>query len=150
MRGRQSIRIIVLAVALTLPACGGTPPSPPATGGQVPARFEAGPCAPTSRPVPLLTGARCGQLTVPLNRETFDDRTLRLSVAVVPSQTQPPAKEPIVFLTGGPGQDAIADPPVPADVGINRDRDLILMGQRGDITSSRNMICPELDRFIAG
>ncbi|MEU1430232.1 alpha/beta hydrolase [Nocardia sp. NPDC005746] len=149
MRGRQSIRIIVLAVALALPACGGTPPSPPATGGQVPARFEAGPCAPTPRPVPLLAGARCGQLIVPLNRETFDGRTLRLSVAVVPSRTQPPAKEPIVFLTGGPGQDAVADPPVPADVGINRDRDLIVMGQRGDITSSANLTCPEMDRFIA-
>ncbi|MGW2663917.1 alpha/beta hydrolase [Nocardia tengchongensis] len=86
---------------------------------------------------------------MPLDRTTSDARTLRLSVAIVPSETSPPAKEPVVFLTGGPGQDAVADPPVPPGQRINHDRDLILMGQRGDITSSVNMTCPEIDKFIA-
>ncbi|RZK82679.1 MAG: alpha/beta hydrolase, partial [Rhodococcus sp. (in: high G+C Gram-positive bacteria)] len=62
-----------------------------------------------------------------MNRTEEDSGTLRLAVAIVPSQTRPPTKAPIVFLMGGPGQDGVTDPPINPDVPLNRDRDLILM-----------------------
>jgi pimeloyl-ACP methyl ester carboxylesterase len=70
-------------------------------------------------------------------------------VAIIPSETQPAAADPIVFLTGGPGGDAIADPPIPSNVGINRTRDLILMSQRGTLSSKPTLTCPEIDQFYA-
>jgi len=42
-------------------------------------------------------------------------------VAVVPSETQPAAADPIVFRTGGPGENAIADPPIPDDAATTGD-----------------------------
>jgi pimeloyl-ACP methyl ester carboxylesterase len=96
-----------------------------------------------------LDNARCGVLVVPESRTAAGGRTLRLAVAIIPSETQPPTAEPIVFLDGGPGADAIVEPPVPADVGINRHRDLILMSQRGDYSSEPALTCPEVDEFSA-
>ncbi|MFC7450049.1 alpha/beta hydrolase [Rhodococcus daqingensis] len=97
----------------------------------------------------MLEKARCGQLVVPENRTTTGGRSLRLAVAIIPSETQPPAADPIVFLTGGPGSDAILAPPVPSDVGLNRNRDLILLTQRGDHSSQPALPCPEIEEFYA-
>jgi pimeloyl-ACP methyl ester carboxylesterase len=116
--------------------------------GDAPAQFTAGACPVTPQPVPLLAGARCGTLTVPEDRTNPGGRTLQLAVAIVPSETQPPVADPIVFLHGGPGADVIMDPPVPADVGINHNRDLILLAQRGT-HSSEPLTCPEIDQFFA-
>ena len=99
--------------------------------------------------MPLLQGARCGELVVPLDRTAADGETIRLAVAVLPAKTQPPSQEPIVILTGGPGQDALAAPPLNPDYPLNGDRDVILMGQRGNLTSSMKMACPEIDKFYA-
>ncbi|WP_231987799.1 alpha/beta fold hydrolase [Mycobacterium sp. 852002-51152_SCH6134967] len=99
--------------------------------------------------MPELKGARCGELVVPEDRTKAGGRTLRLAVAIIPSETQPPSSDPIVFLTGGPGGDAVADPPIPNDVGINRNRDLILLSQRGTHSSQPALTCPEIDRFYA-
>lgn len=121
--------------------------SPPTTVDHPPAQFVSGPCAQTPTPVPMLDGARCGELTVPLQRTKSDDKTIRLAVATIPSKTQPPTKVPLVVLTGGPGQDALASPPLNPDVPLNGDRDVILMGQRGNLTSSIKMACPEIDKF---
>ena len=86
---------------------------------------------------------------MPEDRTKAGGRTLRLAVAVVPSETQPPAADPIVFLMGGPGGDAVTDPPIPNDVGINHNRDLILMSQRGTLSSKPALTCPEIDQFYA-
>ncbi|MCQ4121022.1 alpha/beta fold hydrolase [Rhodococcus tibetensis] len=74
---------------------------------------------------------------------------MRLAIAIIPSETQPPTKEPIVFLQGGPGLDGIASPAVPPDVSLNHNRDLILFGQRGTQTSSTPLLCPEQDEFYS-
>ncbi|WP_408648936.1 alpha/beta fold hydrolase [Streptomyces poriticola] len=52
-------------------------------------------------------------------------------------------------MTGGPGGDAIGDIPFLIDSGVNRDRDLIVMTQRGGLYSEPNLACPEIDRFYA-
>ena len=73
----------------------------------------------------------------------------QLAVAVVPSQTQPPAADPIVFLTGGPGGDAMFASPLPTTVTLNHNRDLILLSQRGTRSSQPALTCPEIDKFFA-
>ena len=49
---------------------------------------------------------RCGMLVVPENRAKPQGRKLALEVIVVPAWKRP-AKEPIFFLDGGPGQIAL-------------------------------------------
>lgn len=129
----------------------GAPPaaSTPTTVAHPPAQYEPGPCPTTPAPVPELARAKCATLVVPENRTTTGGRTLRLAVAVIPSESQPPAADPIVFITGGPGEDAILDPPIADGVGLNRDRDLILLSQRGNHSSQPALTCPEIDQFFA-
>ena len=93
------------------------------------ARFERAPSCPAE--LPALRTARCGFLVVPENRSDPRGRTIRLAVAVVPAVAERPAPEPLVFLEGGPGGSAFLESQRLVDAGFNRDRDLILVDQRG-------------------
>jgi len=83
--------------------------------------------------------ARCGWLTVPENREQPSGKQLRLHVAVMPSLRLEPAGDPLFILSGGPGQSAgdfyisIAG----ALSRIRRDRDIVVVDQRGTGRSNR-------------
>ena len=83
--------------------------------------------------LPALRTARCGFLVVPENRSDPRGRTIRLAVAVVPAVAERPAPEPLVFLEGGPGGSAFLESQRLVDAGFNRDRDLILVDQRGTL-----------------
>ncbi|WP_042432340.1 alpha/beta fold hydrolase [Streptacidiphilus anmyonensis] len=109
-----------------------------------PSRFVPGPCPPT---LPQGVEAACGYLVVPVNRARPDGPKLRLAVAIVPAQSPGRHGDPIVFLPGGPGQDAISDIPQITATGLNRDRDLVVMSQRGTLSSPPALTCPEIDRF---
>ena len=109
-------------------------------------RFEPAGC-PTA-PIPALKEARCGFLVVPENRARPSGRTIRLAVAIVPSVAATPAPDPIVYLAGGPGGIAIHEAQILVDAGVNRDRDLILMDQRGTLHSEPALTCPNVDRFF--
>ncbi|MFJ3927373.1 alpha/beta fold hydrolase [Streptomyces sp. NPDC090022] len=111
------------------------------------ARFEPGPCPRTPEPVEELTGARCGTLTVPENRARPNGRTIRLGVAIVPATAATPKADPIVWLAGGPGDDAVFEAKLAVDGGLNRDRDVILMSQRGTYSAEPALLCPGIDRF---
>ncbi|MGW2787262.1 alpha/beta fold hydrolase [Streptomyces populi] len=52
-------------------------------------------------------------------------------------------------MSGGPGGDAIDDMPFLIGSGVNKDRDLIVMTQRGTLHARPNLACPEIDRFYA-
>jgi pimeloyl-ACP methyl ester carboxylesterase len=78
--------------------------------------------------------ARCGMLTVLENPERPDGRRLAIRFAVIPaSSSGNKLLDPIVVLTGGPGEKAIES----ASVYVGRlaslllDRDLLLVDQRG-------------------
>ncbi|KKZ72588.1 alpha/beta fold hydrolase [Streptomyces showdoensis] len=86
---------------------------------------------------------------MPENRAHRDGRTIRLTVAVVPAVSAAPAQDPVVFMEGGPGGEAISAIPFLVGSGVNRDRDLIVMTQRGALYSQPNLACPEMDRFNA-
>lgn len=83
--------------------------------------------------------ARCGWLSVPENREQPEGKQVRLHVAVLPSLRLEPAGDPLFVLSGGPGQAAgdfyisIA----PALARIRRDRDIVVVDQRGTGRSNR-------------
>ena len=128
---------LLAALAVAAPAAAQTP------------SFESAACPKTPVPLPALQSARCGYLTVPENRTRPEGRTIRLLVAIVPAQSATPAPDPIVHMTGGPGGIAILEAQELVDAGFNRDRDLILMDQRGTKYSQPALTCPAIDAFNA-
>jgi pimeloyl-ACP methyl ester carboxylesterase len=112
-------------------------------------RFEPSECPKTPEPIPALQKARCGFLVVPENRAKPSGRNIRLAVAIIRSKEKPAKPDPVVFMTGGPGAAAILDTPFLVDAGINRDRDLVIMAQRGTKYSEPTLNCPSIDRFYA-
>ncbi|MEU6539606.1 alpha/beta fold hydrolase [Streptomyces sp. NPDC047000] len=119
-------------------------PRPPMARTQPSSRFVPAPCPTTYGE---LKDTRCGFLVVPENRAHPSPRTLRLAVALVRSSSPRPRPDPIVFFAGGPGADALADISGLTEAGLNRDRDLIVLSQRGTYSSERPLTCPEIDRF---
>ena len=92
------------------------------------------------------TAAECGTFTVYENRGEGTGRTIDLRVAVVPAIDRAPKPDPLVFLTGGPGQAATE-----SYVGvqsafrlIHRERDIVLVDQRGT-GASNPLRCPKPD-----
>lgn len=83
--------------------------------------------------------ARCGWLSVPENREQVSGKQIRLHVAVIPSLRLEPAGDPLFVLSGGPGQ-AASDFYIsiaPALARVRRDRDIVIVDQRGTGRSNR-------------
>jgi pimeloyl-ACP methyl ester carboxylesterase len=105
--------------------------------------FEPGPCPQASGPG--LESASCGSLVVPENRANPSGPTIRLAVAIIPAQSQTPAPDPVVFMSGGPGSAASPQAQELINSGLNRDRDLIIMDQRGQLFDTPNLDCPEVD-----
>jgi len=95
--------------------------------------------------------ARCGQFIRPLDPQDPDGEQIELSVAVVPALNLEPEPDPLVPFAGGPGGGSIqfyagyssAFEPV------RRDRDILLIDQRGTGDSAR-MDCPIDDEMIDG
>jgi pimeloyl-ACP methyl ester carboxylesterase len=140
MRVRRLLAVLIVVAASALVVS----PAAAAQAGYEP-RFESAPCP--TLPVPFPQNARCGFLVVPENRGRPEGRTIRLAVAIVPAVAQQPAPDPIVHLTGGPGGVALAEAQTLVDAGFNRDRDLILMNQRGTFLSEPALTCEVIDRF---
>ncbi|MFE7273954.1 alpha/beta fold hydrolase [Streptomyces sp. NPDC057623] len=113
------------------------------------ARFVPGPCPRTADPIPALETARCGTLTVPEKRARPHGRKITLAVAIVPAATRRPASDPIVWFAGGPGDDAVSEIPMALAGGLNRDRDVIFMSQRGTYSATPVLTCPNIDEFNA-
>ncbi|WP_328764372.1 alpha/beta fold hydrolase [Streptomyces sp. NBC_00272] len=110
-------------------------------------RFVPGACPEPPEPIEALNGARCGVLEVPENRSRPGSRTIELPVAVIPAEAAKPAADPVVFMAGGPGADTFDDIPFLVESGLNRDRDLIIMAQRGNLYARPHLACPEIDRY---
>ncbi|MET0395257.1 MAG: alpha/beta fold hydrolase [Longimicrobiaceae bacterium] len=77
--------------------------------------------------------ARCGTLEVPENRANPGGRRIGLRVAVIPAESAAPAPDPVFVIAGGPGQPAatLAAQLLPPLAGVRRDRDVVLVDQRG-------------------
>jgi pimeloyl-ACP methyl ester carboxylesterase len=143
-RGRGSGRAGAAALAVLFVGLVGV--SAPARAA---ARFEPGTCPRTEEPVPALANARCGTLVVPENRAKPNGREVRLPVAIIPALSDPPAADPVVYMEGGPGGAALPSAQLLLDAGLNRGRDVIVMGQRGTRYAEPALLCPEIDAFHA-
>ena len=132
-------------LALIVATCGASPAG--AASGMVP-RFEPGACPSRVASSPAFAHAQCGQLIVPENRHKPGGKTISISVAIIPSIAQPPKHEPLFYITGGPGGDAMGDIEflVPA---LNQDQNLIVLAQRGTLDATPALLCPEIDAFDA-
>lgn len=119
------------------------------------AHFEPGPCPRTADPIPDLARARCGTLTVPEKRSraqgprSHDGRRITLAVAIMPAESSRPSPDPIAWLAGGPGDDAVSEIPMALAGNLNRDRDVIFMSQRGTYSADPELTCPNIDQFNA-
>jgi pimeloyl-ACP methyl ester carboxylesterase len=121
-------------------------PSPtPEPGPDYDVSFETADC---EFSVPGGRDVECGYLTVPENRDDVENgRTIRLHVAIFASDSENPAPDPIIYLEGGPGGDALETVPL-----IFEDRfspflanhTFIMFDQRGTGYSEPSLACPEV------
>jgi pimeloyl-ACP methyl ester carboxylesterase len=98
--------------------------------------------------------ARCGQYRVRENRDDPQNemgKELQLHVAVIPALRLKPAADPLFIVSGGPGQ-AASDfylSVAPAFARIRRDRDLVIVDQRGTGRSNRlDCALPDDSEFV--
>jgi pimeloyl-ACP methyl ester carboxylesterase len=124
-----------LVIALALLAC-----APQRTRSE-PITFE--PCQLASPSTPARVEARCATVEVPEDWSRPEGRRIALRVAVVRAEAPKPEPDPVFMLAGGPGQAATEQFPAvaPAFERLRRDRDLVLVDQRGTGGSSR-LACP--------
>lgn len=107
-------------------------------------RISAGPAFPGIK-------ARCGTMLRPENPADPASVEIEIRVAVVPALNLQPESDPLVPLAGGPGQGAIQfySAYAAAFEPVRRNRDILLVDQRGTGSSSR-MDCPVDDDLIEG
>jgi pimeloyl-ACP methyl ester carboxylesterase len=89
----------------------------------------------------------CGYVVVPEDREGDLNDTIRLAVAIFRSPSGTPAPDPVVFLQGGPGGNAVEISPNIYDIFIApilEERDVIIFDQRGAGLSEPSRDCDEL------
>jgi pimeloyl-ACP methyl ester carboxylesterase len=137
---------ICTVVATALPLA--SPASAGAGSGRPVPRFVRAACPTKPVPTTLPADARCGFLVVPENRAEPDGRTIDLTVGIVPAASAHPAPDPLVYLAGGPGGFPLGETQFLIAAGFNRDRELIILSQRGTIYGPPNPapVCPEVDQ----
>jgi pimeloyl-ACP methyl ester carboxylesterase len=124
----------------------------PAVAQGVP-RIEEKPC--WFKP-PSGEQARCLMLIVRENREIEGGRVLRLPVAILKARSSAPAPDPVLHLSGGPGDSPLAASEPGGDAmndgdwwngtaELRRRRDYIIIGQRGAKLSEPELRCEETD-----
>ncbi len=148
--------LVAVALATSLSGCTASAPaesptSTPPRAAYTPS-YQAAPC-----PDPNLPGVpaanlgpeySCGYLTVPEDRTTPQGRSVRLAVARVKAVAANPRPDPIVYLDGGPGAAALVTAPGVVALGINAERDVVFLDQRGTYHSEPRLTCPEVDAFL--
>lgn len=100
--------------------------------------------------LPGFASARCGSLAVREDRRIANGRKIRLFVGVLRAYGPRPHREPIFYLSGGPGGAAAS-----ADAGFasrvflsaNQTRDIVLVDQRG-VGKSAPLLCKETPQTI--
>jgi pimeloyl-ACP methyl ester carboxylesterase len=146
---RRPAKQIVLVIAASLvAACSGTTPSGtrPATTS-----YETVACPkPNIAGFPDLdfpAGVQCGYLTVPENRAKPDGRRIRIFVMRAPAVSATPRPDPIVYLSGGPGGAGSFEVASTLKHGLNADREVIFVDQRGTHRADPRLACPDWEQY---
>lgn len=146
-RSRWSIHAAVTALVVTGLAVG---PASAGSGGYQP-HFEAVSCETEQFAGRLPAGidAECGLLTVPEDRTApmAEDNRVVLPVVIVHASTADPPDDPVLLLTGGPGQSGI-DAFTQSGAGLlgwaqqlAEQRDLIVLDTRGTGRAQPSLLC---------
>jgi pimeloyl-ACP methyl ester carboxylesterase len=120
----------------------------PSTAHTVP-RFEPSACT-YQLGQGIVDGANvhCGFLIVREDRANSQSRTIKLAVAILKTPSATPAPDPVIYLSGGPGESPLTDfaPFFTAQsLGFTLgNRDLIIFDPRGVGFSQPSLDCPEL------
>ena len=109
-------------------------------------RFEPAPC-PKLQGAETLADASCGYLVVPEDRSRPDGRTIRLMVATYPARSPEKRADPVIYLAGGPGDIAPLDVNALIAANFIRDRDILVVSQRGTMFSEPALTCAAVDDF---
>jgi pimeloyl-ACP methyl ester carboxylesterase len=128
---RKSPRFCLLVIALTLVvACVPATASSSRNARPVVALHD---CELSASGTTFRYAARCGTLTVFEDRSAGSGRQIDLRIAVLPATGNTVAPDPLFLLAGGPGQAATEAflPVLSAFDRINRERDVVLVDQRG-------------------
>lgn len=107
------------------------------------ARVEAVPC-----PVAVPTGTACGLLEVPERRGVAGSPTIKVAYAVHRSTAADRKPDPIVYTSGGPGSSSLQLTGVLSAAPFGRDRDIVVIEQRGSRYSQPHLRCPDIDRAL--
>src|ERR1043166_848090 len=85
-----------------------------------------------------MVDAHCGTLSVYENRQARSGRRINLTVVLLPALSADSRPDPLFFLAGGPGQGAAKMAPLVRQAlrSVQRERDLVLVDQRGTGTSN--------------
>lgn len=152
---RTCLPLAIVSASLLMGCSGSDAASTPTQepGGPMQKEPQAQPVAifkaEKSCPVALPEGvsARCGKLEVPEDYAKPDGRKIQLQVAIFESTSEAPAKDPVVYLSGGPGAGAVSGlATVATGLGpLLAERDVIAIDQRGTGFSSPALTCFELD-----
>ncbi len=95
----------------------------------------------------LVDRVDCGVLIVPVDRALPDGNQARIAIAVLRSEATSPRADPVIYLHGGPGGNALPDFDqwLRPEHDILETRDLILIDQRGSGYSLPSLNCTEYD-----
>lgn len=88
--------------------------------------------------------AECGLLEVPLDPAEPDGAGFKLFVARIPAVSGSPRPDPLVLISGGPGQSTVDFylQTRGAFEELRREREIILLDQRGTGRSADGLVCP--------
>lgn len=80
-----------------------------------------------------MEGISCGQLEVPENHDDPDGRKIYIAYVVIHSRSTKPAKDPLIFFSGGPGGNTLSRGRLRnwMNSSVRDKRDIILFDQRG-------------------
>jgi len=122
-RGRCSVRAAVVALGLML--VGGALTSCSVSGGAGQMTVQS--CTEAARL------AKCGILHVYENRPSASGRTIPIRFVVIPALVSQPARDPVVWFAGGPGDSAVSDisNELPLLSEFNSQHDIVFIEQRG-------------------
>ncbi len=88
---------------------------------------------------------KCGYIIVPEDHEVADGSTIKLATAIFFAKNVVHEPDPVLFLSGGPGEKTIANASGFAEhlAVFNEERDLVFFDQRGVGNSQPALECPE-------
>ncbi len=140
----------VFAVVCLVAACSGT-------GSRLRPHATTAPFQPVPCPQPNIVGfpeldfppgVQCGYLSVLENRAKPDGRRIRIFVMRAPAVSKTRRTDPIVYLSGGPGGAGSFEVAAMMEHGINADRDVIFVDQRGTHRAEPRVACPDWEQLM--